>query len=137
MRSRGVVAKQLDGRYRSGERERVKTGACVKSPPVRRLWQERRNFGSSGNLRNSLKRIHAHAREGSPRSSKPVRRGSPTLGRFEPLRFSLFAGKSPAGAGLFCFHVKRRRGYFCPKLLPEQAILEQLGIIKWSPSRAS
>jgi hypothetical protein len=25
MRSRGVVAKRLDGRYRSGERERVKT----------------------------------------------------------------------------------------------------------------
>jgi hypothetical protein len=33
--------------------------------------------------------------------------------------------------------VKQRRGYFCPKLQPEQAILEQLGIIKRSPSRAS
>lgn len=51
--------------------------------------------------------------------------------------FGPFAGKSPAGAGLSCFHVKQRRGYFCPKLLPEQAILEQLGIIKRSSSRAS
>jgi hypothetical protein len=50
---------------------------------------------------------------------------------------STFAGKSPAEAGLSCFHVKQGRGYFCPKPLPEQAILEQLGIIKRSPSRAS
>jgi len=40
-------------------------------------------------------------------------------------------------SGLSRFHVKQRRGYFCPKLLPEQAILEPLGIIKRSPSRAS
>jgi hypothetical protein len=33
--------------------------------------------------------------------------------------------------------MKQRRGYFCPKLLPEQASLEQLGIIKRSSSRAS
>ena len=66
-------------------------------------------------------------------------RGSPTLGGLDSgaAPFAPFAGKSPAGAGLSCFHVKQRRGYFCPKLLPEQAILEQLGIIKRSPSRAS
>jgi len=71
--------------------------------------------------------------------SKPVRRGSPTLGRFDSgaAPFAPFAGKSPAGAGLSCLHVKQRRGYFSPKLLPEQATLEQLGIMKRSLSRAS
>lgn len=66
-------------------------------------------------------------------------RGSPTLGGLDSGAAPLapFAGKNPAGAGLSCFHVKQRRGYFCPKLLPEQAILEQLGIIKRSSSRAS
>jgi len=68
-----------------------------------------------------------------------VPRGSPTLGRFDSgaAPFAPFAGESPAGAGLSCLHAKQRCGYFSPELLPEQGILEQLGIIKRSPSRAS
>jgi hypothetical protein len=67
-----------------------------------------------------------------------MRRGSPTLGRFDSgaAPFAPFTGKSPAGAGLSCFYVKQRRRYFCPNFCPNQAILEKLGI-KRSPTRAS